>query len=300
MADIADLVRRCGGLAPTWRLVELGATRKAIAWAAGNGAIKRVRKGWYCLPDTPTLRQQAARVGGRLTEVSAAADAGVWAPPSDSLHVALAPNACRPRERDHFRRRLNAESRLPVTLYWNDSGDGGDRFTVAVPVWVRDVVSTRSLSVAAGVADSALQLGVLKRVEWAAIRASLPSERRASFGVIDGIPESGTESMVRMALHLAGIESTPQVWVTDRIRVDLLIGDRLVVEVVSQKHHGSREQRLRDLARTAELVRLGYHVLEFDYAQIMSSLDTVVATVQASVDGFYHLAPEPRSRLGAI
>lgn len=282
MVDLRSLLAACGGLAPTWRLVELGASRSSVAWAAAHDVIRRVRSGWYVLPETPVAMQQAARVGGRLTESSAASASGVWAPPTMSLHVALAPNACRPRERNHYRLRLREDSRPPVTLHWNDDMVGGNAFVVDVSLWLREVVRTRSLPIVSAVADSALHCGVLDRVAWEHFRLSLAPPARAALRIVDGVPETGTESAVRTALHLAGVEARPQVWVTDHIRVDLLV-DWVVIEIHSETYHGSQEQRLRDLRRTAELVRLGYTVLVFDYVQVMSDLAGVVATILAAL-----------------
>lgn len=66
---------------------------------------------------------------------------------------------------------------------------------------------------------------------------------------------------------------------TDRERVDLLVGDRLVIECDGEKHHGGRDQRLRDPRREASLARLAFFVLGFDWKQIFFEPDPVVTAI---------------------
>ena len=61
-------------------------------------------------------------------------------------------------------------------------------------------------------------------------------------------------------------------------------GDRLVIECDSEQHHGSCEQRLRDLRRDAVLACLGFIVLRFDWQQIFFEPDEVVAALLRRVE----------------
>jgi very-short-patch-repair endonuclease len=88
--------------------------------------------------------------------------------------------------------------------------------------------------------------------------------------------------------------AVPQVRVplTDLDRLDLLVGDRLVVECDSEAHHGSPEQRVRDLRRDAALAALGFIVLRFDYRQVLFEPDAVRAAVRGYVSRGLHLDSE--------
>ncbi|WP_299573327.1 DUF559 domain-containing protein [uncultured Williamsia sp.] len=52
-------------------------------------------------------------------------------------------------------------------------------------------------------------------------------------------------------------------------RVDLLVGERLVIEVDSHAHHTGVERYEADRARDRRLVQLGYVVLRLSYHQVV-------------------------------
>ncbi len=53
------------------------------------------------------------------------------------------------------------------------------------------------------------------------------------------------------------------------IRVDLMIGERLIVEVDGREHHSDPVAFERDRVRDARLSALGYRVLRFSCNQVM-------------------------------
>lgn len=292
--NTTSIIRASGGLAPTHRLLDSGVSPAAIAWGVHSGALIRVRKGWYCLPSTPIEHQQAARIGGRLTATSAAQQVGVWVPERPALHVSVRPNACRLRDRDDFRRRLTVVTGRPVVVHWTDDSMGSDPFVRPVAGWLRDAMLTMPIDVAVAMADSAIHTGQIDHLDWEELRASLPSRLSQPLAVVDGVPDSGTESIVRFDLLRVGVHSRSRAVVVDGKEVDLLVGDRLVVDIDSDAHHGSRQQRKRDLKRDAELAALGYIVLRFDYVHVMHDIGLVRRAVLAKVLAGEHLWPSWR------
>ena len=62
-------------------------------------------------------------------------------------------------------------------------------------------------------------------------------------------------------------------------RVDVLIGDRLVIELDGREFHDHDADRMRD----ARLSVRGYRVLRFSYWQVMNDWRAVEASVMASI-----------------
>ena len=74
-----------------------------------------------------------------------------------------------------------------------------------------------------------------------------------------------------------------QVTLAPGLRVDLVIGERLVVEVDGREHHSDPSAFERDRIRDARLTALGYRVLHFSYSQVMHNWPAVEAAILAAV-----------------
>ncbi|MCK8475579.1 endonuclease domain-containing protein [Microbacterium aurugineum] len=70
--------------------------------------------------------------------------------------------------------------------------------------------------------------------------------------------------------------------------MDLLIGDRLVIQIDGATHTG--EQRDKDIAHDAQLVLRGYRVLRFSYEQVMHRWPEVQSVIMEAVAQGAHLA----------
>ncbi|MCX6468453.1 MAG: DUF559 domain-containing protein [Corynebacteriales bacterium] len=117
--------------------------------------------------------------------------------------------------------------------------------------------------------DSALQLRSVTSDDLVSALHDAPREVRDLLRRCDRRAQSGTETMVRVRLRSRNIAVTPQHHVPGVGFVDLLIGDRLVVEVDSKSHHTGTERYEADRARDRRLVQLGYVVLRLSYRQVV-------------------------------
>ncbi|MFC7432375.1 MULTISPECIES: endonuclease domain-containing protein [unclassified Agrococcus] len=79
-----------------------------------------------------------------------------------------------------------------------------------------------------------------------------------------------------------------------RMRVDLLVGERLVVECDGAEHHGGWEASAADRARDLELMVLGYRVVRPTYRQVVDDWPTVEQRLLALVRADAHRAPRTR------
>jgi very-short-patch-repair endonuclease len=149
--------------------------------------------------------------------------------------------------------------------------------------------------VAFAIVESLLANRVVARADVDWLASAVPSRRKLLL-MVRSDSGSGTESLFRYRMSLLGIDIRTQVEIDGVGRVDFVIGDRLIVEIDSQQHHGERAHRIRDLDRDAVAHALGYLPLRFDYIQVTSDWDAVAATVLAITDRGDHLAQSRNSR----
>lgn len=248
-----------------------GMSKRAIARAVADGAIVAVRRGRYIASDVPVDVIGAARVGGRLTCVSALRLAGIFTLTSDRLHVHVAPHAAR----------LGVPA-AEACRHWSPPiGERPSGAGISHP-WdlLAHAIVCQSPAAAVATVDSALHWGLVSPSELDLVFAALPGKYRAVRKLIDGRAESGPESLMRLILRRLGVDVEVQVRIDGVGRVDLLVDGWLVVECDSDAHHSGplahRVDRRRDLA----LAALGYTTLRPMAADIMWHPDRVVAAVK--------------------
>lgn len=286
MHPLEKRLRAHGGIAT---LQELGTTpteQRALARAAAHGTLERVRRGVYAAKDVAPDVVRAARMGGRLTGVSALRHHGLWVPPgvtAEQLHVKVRV-AMSVRDRPALGR-----------LYWTRERTS-PQFGVAPLERVLAVASeTLPRAQAVAVLDSALRRTPLTPTDLALVAGQWRPAARAAAALADERAESGTESVLRVLLRESGIRAVPQAPLPtgDFARADLLVGDRLLIECDSEAHHADPSRRRADLARDALLMSLGFMVMRFDYRRVFEYPADVLAEVAAVVERGEHLSGPP-------
>lgn len=96
---------------------------------------------------------------------------------------------------------------------------------------------------------------------------------------------------MRLRLHRRGIDVQVQVVFHGRRRVDLLIGERLLVEIDGRQNHEGESLRHRDLARDAEAAIWGYETMRFDFAMVIHDGELVDDALLAKIAAGAHLWP---------
>ena len=180
-------------------------------------------------------------------------------------------------------------------MHWLSAGSH-PRFGVApLEATLARAANGLPLAFAVAVLDSALRATPLTPIELQFLAAGWRPKARAAAALADERSESGTESVLRVLLHEAGIHSTPQspLPIGDFARGDLLVGDRLVIECDSEAHHAEPSNRRADLRRDESLMALGFIVYRPDYWQVFGDPAGVVATVAAIVARGHHLSARP-------
>lgn len=271
------------GISTVRELTFAGVSRSEIRSAVGRGHLVAVRSGVVARLGCDTNVLAAARIGGRLAAASAARYHGVWTPPRRGLIVEV------PRGKHVDLSRADV-IRGPA---------GPARFGVSpLSDLVPQILRTEPIPYAVAVLDSILNSTPMTRLELEEAAFPLPVQLKAPLGFLDDRAESGTESVVRVLLALNGIVATPQVRVpfSNLDRLDLVVGDRLVIECDSRQFHSTGDDLERDNARDMQLVALGFVVLRVRYHVVMYDPDAVVAAVRRLVDAGIHLDLSAPSR----
>ena len=278
--DLIAILRAQGGIAAASELPADPAIRRAFTRAVAHGHIARPRHGVYAVPDAHPAIVRASAIGGRLTGVSALAHHGLWCPPPGAVAQML-----RVEVDARTRVRHDLAERSGANLTWV-RGPLVPRFGFA-PLHSVLAHSAHELTVpyAVAVLDSAVRCTALSTVDLQMLAEGWSSRARIALTLVDERAESGTESILRVLLHEAGIPARPQppVPIGGFERADLLVGDRLLIECDSEAHHAEPKNRRADLKRDEILFALGYIVVRLDYAQVLGDPEGVVATIAAMV-----------------
>lgn len=278
--SIESSIRSRGGFAKACELRGLGHSPHAVRAATASGAIVRVRKGWYANPDMPADALRAFRVGGVLSCVSAAVHHGLWVPEHEGLHLAVPRCASRLRTADDFRVRLTTRPDPLVIVHWMRGEPSAGRLAVPVSESVRQTFQCQGRTDGFIVFESALRKGKLDTLERHELIDSLAKSDRPVARLSSAASDSGTESIVKLWLHGAGIPFVQQFMVPVAGPVDFLVGTRLVVEVDSRTFHSDP---YRDRRKDAELSIRGFRVLRFMYSQIIYEWPLVEASIRAAI-----------------
>lgn len=290
MNPIVATLHQLGGTARLSSLVEAGHGKRAVQRLASRGIIERVRRGWYALGSVDRDIVRAVRVGGRLACISACRKYGIWTPADDRLHVSLWSQASHLKTPDDVHS-LRTVGDPHVVHHWNqrdqDPLSRGRLPTLSTAL--AEALSCQPADLAFAMVDSAMHRGLLSDMDRWELYHRVPARCRASVAQADGVSESGTESLFAYRMRALGIAMHGQAEIDGVGVVDFLIGDRLLVEIDSEQHHGSSSKRRRDLQRDAIAAALGFITLRFDYWQVMEDWETVKAAVLESVSRGDHL-----------
>ncbi len=256
VTDLDLLLRSSLGVVSRTQLLDAGVSDAEIRRFVREGSLRRMRTGWYAALFADHVVVEAVRAGGVLTCLSALRRHGVWVPEHPhALHV-------RPTVRGN-RMRTSRPCRTYGPM---------PRATGAMDDVLHAIGHAARCLDAEGfvvVCDSALDLGLVTIDELAATMSVAPARVRDLLDRCDGRSQSGTETMVRLRLRAKNIAASTQHHIPGVGNVDLLVGNRLVIEVDSKAHHTGVERYEADRTRDRMLIQLGYLPLRFSYRQVV-------------------------------
>jgi len=244
------------GVATYSQLLREGLARQQIDQLVGAGRLLRVRRGWYALPSADPDVLRAVRAGGALTCVSALRHYGVWVPSTRDLHIRMSEPHRTAAVPDGVKRCRNGRAAPAIAV---------DPLAVAL-IPAMACLDDEGVVV---VLDSVRNLRLLTFPDLTGLLHGQPERVHRLLALTVADSQSGTESMVRFRLWRQRVKVRPQVVIGGVGRVDLLVGNRLVLEIDSHEHHTGLANYTRDRERDRALVRLGYVVVRLTYQQVV-------------------------------
>lgn len=249
------------------------------------GTLRRVRPGWYADPTAEWSLTQSVRLGGTVTCLAALAMRGVWVPPTPTVHV----------------RRSRRQRGQKMPKGFNDcrgTSTAGRQAVDSVPGALAAALKCANPDTAVVVLDSAQHKRFIRPEEVGSLMTGLPASRQMLLRRSDRRAESGTETLVRLRLRRRGVKLRIQVQIDDVGRVDLLVGDRLVLEVDSWTYHADPIAYARDRERDRRLVALDYVVVRLRYEEVMFGWASVERDILTLIRDRRHRRPRTRPNSG--
>ncbi|MEV7692329.1 DUF559 domain-containing protein [Microbacterium sp. NPDC089189] len=255
-----------------------GFSREHVRAGIRSGQVHRIRRSWIATDAAPPDLVTAAAASAHLACLSSARRRGWWLPPDlpEVVHLHLAPHASSaglpPDAVPHWSEPLAPPARHSLLESVEDS--------------LRHIAHCLPPEATRVVWESAVRVeridpDALRRVRWRSPAAS------ACAAEVRGLSDSGIETLFVVRLSHWGLPLVQQAVVAGR-RVDLLIGELLVVQIDGFAHHRGAAQRGADVAHDAELRLRGYTVLRFTYAQIVYDWPTVERAVARAIAAGLH------------
>lgn len=269
---VRDEVRRMGGAALVAELRERGHSLHAIRMAAEREQLIRPRRGWVAdhLLDSELLF--AVKHGVLLSCVTLARRAGLWVPEAPIRpHVAArSPSA-------HVS--VGARVHWSIPIVPRPPGALLDPLPNMLHHVARCLPREESLTIW----ESALNKG-LTTIEHLS-QFPFPTSTRHLLADCTPFADSGLETLFRTRLRWLRVPIKAQSWVHGH-RVDLLIGDGLIVQIDGRQHAGA--QKVSDHRHDIAVQAAGYHTIRVGYAQVVHDWPSVQEAIQNAVANGLH------------
>jgi len=265
------------GVAPMRALREAGHSRRSLARALAEGSVLRVSKSWVALPGADSQLTAAAKRGVVVTCVTQARRLGLFVLDDDDVpHLAARPHAGR-------------ASGSPAHIHWAQPlvPRHPDQLVDPIENTLALVATCQPYEAALVVWESAFRKKLIE--PHALARFTLPPAARRLLADAGIYSDSGLETIVVPRLRWLDLPLRRQIWIHGH-RVDVLIGDRLVLQIDGGSHVGA--QREADIAHDAALTLMGYHVVRVGYPQVVHRWHEVQDIIMRAVAQGLHRAPK--------
>ncbi|GAA4177774.1 endonuclease domain-containing protein [Gryllotalpicola koreensis] len=264
-------------------LYSAGFSKRRIQEELSAGRIVAYGKLLVGRPTVSPAFRRAATMRARLACITAAKSMGLWTLETDAFHVVP------PASNSH----VHPDGRLPrARVHWSSSPIEPDRSRLVVESGrnaLAHIADCQPIAAAVATFDSAVRKGLVSVEEL----QRLASVRRGRFArvvaLVSDHADSGLESLTRVRLLWEGVACREQV-VIDGHPVDLLIGDRLIIQLDGKQHLEDPEQLERDRWQDRRLRRMGYTVLRYSYDDVVANWPTTWAEIRSHLAQSAHLA----------
>lgn len=268
------------GIAHREQIRRAGFGAATVRALVGGGDAAPIRRSWIALPGAAAELRGAAAAGGQISCLSLARRRGWWVPPAldQALHLHVLPGSASVREGNDAVVRHWTKPLVPM----------GRSLIASVEEALQHIAGCVDRDRALVLWESAarterLSPDALRRVGWTSRAA------RELAAEVQGLSDSGLETLVVIPLRRRGLRVRQQVKLAGRF-VDLLVGDRLVLQIDGFEFHASSRQRSQDIAHDAELRLRGFTVIRLSYSQVVHDWPGVERTIHRAVAAGLHQA----------
>ena len=250
-----------------------------------DGLLLKINRGWYALDVVENKAVTAVRNQTRIGCLSGCDAHGLWVPPFRGNHLVYG-NGRKPRlGPDYILHHSSAP--LPASAVYG------------LADCITHVLRNHDAETGLIVADSAMNLDLLTNTEIAAIIRGLPQRVHAILPYL-AWAQSGSETRARYLFQRMGVKVRTQVEIDGVGRVDLVVGDCLVVECDSKRHHSSQTSYERDRRRDLAARDLGFTVTRLSYRQIWDEWEATQQSIIRQIRDREHRAnSRQRARLAS-
>lgn len=280
--DLHAILARNHGFATRAGLRRSGLSDHRIRAELAAGRLVAFGRDLVARPTAPAVLRRAVAMRCRVGCVTAAKAMGMWVLDADAFHVIA-------RTRGTH---VAHDGRLPgATVHWSPSPlePDGDRLAIeSGRNALAHIADCQPVDAAVATFDSAVRSGFISVEELRRLAAIRGGRFAEVVALCSARSDSGLESLTRVRLVWVGIACREQV-VIDGHPVDLLIGDRLIIQLDGGQH-ADRVQLARDRRQDRRLRRMGYTVLRFGYADVVFNWDRTWAEIRAHLAQRAHLA----------
>lgn len=276
-----DWLRAHDGIAHREDLLREGIPISHLRRAVRDGDARMIRRGWVAHPSARAELVTAAAAGGRVSCLSLARMRGWWIPEglNNHIHLHMLPGSAS----------AGLPPDWPGKLHWTKPiAPIGRQLTATVEDALAQIAVCAAFDIALVLWESAakkesLAADALRLVRWPSRVARELAE------AVNGLSDSGLETLVVVPLRRWGVQLRQQVVLAGR-PVDVLVGDRLVLQIDGYEHHASSAQRSKDIAHDAELRLRGYTVIRVSYGQVVHDWPAVERSIRRALAAGLHRA----------
>jgi very-short-patch-repair endonuclease len=259
-----------GGSAITAGIIRAGFGRSDIDAALRAGAITRIRRGHYGLPEDATAFRAARELRGRLTCLSAAPSYGLWTlAPAQDLHLCVGHRVHPAGVVPHGPCRYPKHPWLPVA--------GLADVLIHAVRCLPDRDALVMVQCAVGRGD--INLDFLRR----RLAGNRNARARSVLDFVIPRADSVLEVLANMAFRRAGLTVRRHVQIPGVGEVDFLVEDCIVVETDGSSHLEPRQVKKDRRRNNASMVG-GYLVLRYGYDDVVHHPERMVAEVKAVLE----------------
>jgi len=283
--QITTTMKQFGFLASRRQLKSVNIGRHRIDRAIADGDLLAVRMGWVATANASQASIIAVLHGARLTGATALGSYGIWCGDDHRIHLQVPEDSHRVTQAPltPIARFTPPRFFVPkLVTHWAPFEIG----EVEAPAWrvsISDAIgrfaTTEPVEQVAAALESAVTTNRVTRRAVAHIIQRLPKRLHRLSNDLTFLAGSGLETISKMRFDALGFRVRQQVQIGID-RVDLVIDGWLVIELDGDQWHEAAIDRMR----TNRIIRSGYGVLRFGYADIFERWEETMATVLRMLD----------------